>query len=94
MKAYELQGNFGGRISLIGILYGGEPVDPLPVTHERRVRSRQMRRQPRDVGDHEQRLGSSQTPTNRGQGVFACTTPEALRPMESGSHFGKIVLRH
>jgi NADPH:quinone reductase-like Zn-dependent oxidoreductase len=83
----------GGRISLIGVLAGGGPVNPLPILMKNvRVQgifvgSREMfEAMNRAIALHQLRPVVDR--------VFPFTEArEALRYMENGAHFGKICLR-
>jgi NADPH:quinone reductase-like Zn-dependent oxidoreductase len=83
----------GGRISLIGVLSGFGQVDPLPIL------MKNIRVQGIFVGSRAMFEAMNGTITLGGMRpvvdrVFAFHEfREALRHMESGSHFGKIVLR-
>jgi NADPH:quinone reductase-like Zn-dependent oxidoreductase len=82
----------GGRISLIGVLTGGE-VNPIPILMKNItvqgifVGSREMF----EAMNRAIALGGLKPVIDR---VFPFTEfPQALRHMESGAHFGKIVLK-
>jgi NADPH:quinone reductase-like Zn-dependent oxidoreductase len=83
----------GGRISLIGVLSGFGQVDPLPIL------MKNVRVQGIFVGSRAMFEAMNGTLTLSGMRpvvdrVFGFHEyREALRHMESGSHFGKIVLR-
>jgi NADPH:quinone reductase-like Zn-dependent oxidoreductase len=84
----------GGRISLIGILSGGGPIDSLPILMKGVcvqgifVGSRAMFETMNGALVHHKLRPIVDKVFSFGQ------LREALRHMESGSHFGKIVLRH